>query len=186
MICPDTEDFYMKEKTARRILVAALAFLMLSVPACRKEAEQTVGTGNTETDDPNILTNVFTAAAQSEEKRLVLTGVKPYCEPGTGRMTCVTMEYATIERDGEEIRYAVIRLTTVSKDGEVTERVLRDDPDDPEGIGTGFLTADELVCTLHSEDENGNRRAYLSRLNLAEGSEWERGSEILSSSISRH
>ncbi|MBE6724291.1 MAG: hypothetical protein E7576_03685 [Ruminococcaceae bacterium] len=177
----------MKKRKIVRIFSAVFAFLLLSLSACRKEAARPGGEENpdaekenVETADPNILTNVYEAAAQSEEKRLVLTGVKPYCEPETGRMTCVTMEYVTMERDGEEIRYAVIRLTTVSKDGEVTERVLRDDPDDPEGIGTGFLTADELVCTLHSEDENGNRRAYLSRLNLAEGSEWERGAEILS------
>ena len=170
----------MRRKTTHRILAAVLAFFMLSAPACRNEEERTGGAENAETADPNILTNVFTAAAQAEEKRIVLTGVKPYCDPETGWMTCVTMEYVPFERDGEEITNAVIRLTSVSKNGETAETILRDDPDDPEGIGTGFLDADGLVCTLCTQDKNGNRREYLSRRGLSEGSEWERGPEILS------
>ena len=101
----------MKNRKLTRILSAVFAFLLLSASACRKEEARPGGEENpgaekenVETADPNVLTNVYEAAAQSEEKRLVLTGVKPYCEPGTGRMTCVTMEYATVERDGENLK----------------------------------------------------------------------------------
>ncbi|MBQ3708772.1 MAG: hypothetical protein II889_12845 [Clostridia bacterium] len=176
----------MKMKNGKRLCAGILVLTAIfSLWGCRKGAEQTgsdgkPGTENAQTADPNLLTNVYEAAAQTEEKRLVLTGVKPYCDPETERMTCVTMEYVPMERDGEEITVAVIRLTAVDADGTVTEQILRDDPDDMEGISTGYLTADELVCALYSKDANGNPRAYLSRRSLAEGSAWERGAELFS------